>query len=150
MKKAILLFCAVIVTGVAEAQSATNTIQSGVYKKGKTVWVVKPMQDNETMDNGLTVNPNGNVKTSSGKSVLLGDGDCIGTDGRMVGLNEKDIKTALVKQGKMWVATRVDETMTLSDGTTVMPNGTIKKKDGTIVPIKNDEIIPVSDTGADL
>ncbi len=107
MKTLIFLVVPVLLSIGAFAQNKTTTpaAPSGVMKKGNTVWLVKPMQDAETMDNGLTVRPNGNVKTASGKVLPLSDGDCIGTDGKMVGLNEKNVKTALVKQGKMWVAT---------------------------------------------
>lgn len=153
--KAIMLIVALalVTTGAFSQTSPKKTaktppppVPSGVLKKGNSVWILKPLQDNETMDNGLTVKPNGNVRTASGKTFTLQDGDCISTDGKVVGLNEKNLTSAIVKKGKMWVATRVQQDMQLSDGSTVTPDGTLKKKDGTVIPLKNDQIFDIAVT----
>jgi hypothetical protein len=146
--KIITLLCVAVVisTGAFAQKATTNTgpIKSGIMKKGKTVWMVKPMQDNETMDNGLKITPNGRIHTASGQISELNDGDCVSPDGRLVGLNEKNLTTAYIKHDRMWIATRLDKPLTLKNGTSILPDGTLKKKDGSVMPLKNDEILDIT------
>jgi len=147
MKSLILLCVAAIFATTAVAQSLTATsVKPGVMKRAGSVWIVKPMQDNKTMDNGVTVKPNGYVNTPDGKIIPLNNGDCIGASGKIIGLNEKDVNYALVKNGKMWIVTRLNQTIVLKDGSSISPDGTLKKTNGTIIALKNNQVVSFDGT----
>ena len=148
--KSIILFCtaAVIATG-AFAQNQVNTTDvrcssTKIMKKAGKIWVVTPMQDNETMSNGLVVEPCGVVKTIQGTTYTLGNGDCISMDGREIGLNEKEIDRVLIKNKRMWVATKLDKLLILDGNTSVLLDGTVHKSDGTKVVLKDNQIVNVA------
>jgi len=145
--KTLIFSCALalLVTGAFAQKTKTDAdVKEGVMKKAGKVWLVKPMQDSETMDNGLKIAPNGDVTKASGATATLAEGDCVSPQGKLVGLNEKDVDKVLLKKGKMWKAVVVDKSIKLSDGSTILPDGTIKKADGTIVKITNDEIVEIA------
>lgn len=147
--KSIILLCAaaIIATGTfAQNVVSINYSKSSVMKKGGSVWIVKPMQDEVTMNNGLIIKPNGIAKTADGKTIILGNGDCIGLNGKVVGLNEKDVSFALIKNDRMWVVTKLEEPLLLSDGSTIMPNGMVKRNDGTSLLLKNNEIVDIANS----
>jgi hypothetical protein len=124
-------------------QDIKNVFKEGVLKKGGKVWVVLPMEENELLDNGLTVQTNGIVKTSDGKTIPLSNRDCLGMNGNIIGLNENNINQAFVNNGGMFVFSLLDEPLRTNNGTTIMPNGVMTKNDGTISMLKNDEIIKI-------
>lgn len=122
-----------------------NQVKSGVMKKAGKVWIVKPMESDETMNNGVKVTTGGVVVTSTGATGKLDEGDCISTDGQLVALNEKNVSNIVVKQNKlMWKAEVVNKEVQLSDGSKLLPDGYIKKADGTIVKLKNDQIVSIA------
>ena len=144
--KTIILLCTVLVLTTGAWAQKSQSIKSGVMKKGGSVWLIKPMEENEKMDNGVTVKVNGTVEKKSGKTVTLNNGDCLDKHGELVALNDKGVKSALIKNGKMWKATRVSKALVLSDGTKISVNGTVKKSDGSTIVLKNDEIVALAGT----
>lgn len=145
--KTIFLFCAsaLLASGaLAQTASSTSALKEGIMKKGGKVWLVKPMQEDEILANGLIVDPNGTAKTPDGKTIELGNGDCVGSNGKVVGLNEKKVEYALVKNDKMWILIKLDSPLTTSDGTSILPDGTMIKSDGSTVLLKNNEIVNIA------
>ena len=145
--KSIILLCAIAILATnAFGQNSTikSNVKEGVMKKAGKVWVVKPMQEQEVMSNGLLVKPNGIVKTAQGKTITLNNGDCIGVEGKVVGLNQKDVTSALIRNGKMWVVVKLEEPLALSDGSFILPDGVVKKNGNTLTVLKNNEIVDVA------
>lgn len=145
MKTLTLICAAAVITTSALAQRTTTTTEkTSVMKKEGKVWLVKPMQQEETMSNGLRVEPNGMVRTTNGKTMFLSNGDCISMSGAIIGLNEKDINSAVIKNGKMWAITELNDPMQLANGTIILPNGNVTENDGTTIKLVNDEIVNIS------
>ena len=146
MKTLTLICAAAVITTGALAQSTTTTTTEpiSIMKKEGRIWMVKPMNQEETMSNGLRVEASGIVRTTQGKTMFLSNGDCISKSGEIVGLNEKSITSAIIKNGKMWTITLLNEPLQLSNGTIVLPNGNVTQYDGTTIKLTNNEIVNIS------
>jgi len=104
MKKLFLSVCAFACFMLVNAQNSTDSTKMSkdciTMKDGK-VWQIKGMDTTEvaedlTLDNGIVVMKDGNVKMKDGKMVMLKEGDCLWMNGKITskGMKKKGDKTS--------------------------------------------------------
>src|SRR5579862_1155191 len=146
MKRITLLLILAASTLGAYAQGQKQIpVKSVVMKRGGKVWIMKGMDENLTMDNGLLVLTDGTVKTADGETAALEEWDCISKEGKLIGLNERKADTVVLKNNnKMWTATKLDKPLNLTNGSSVMPDGTVKTQDGRTIILQEDQTLDLA------
>jgi len=145
MKKITLFVCAFIISSTAFCQQASQkTIKEGVLKKDGKMWYIKALTGPMTLDNGYTVNPDGTLKSYNGKVNKFNDGDCVNFKGSKTKLfHNMDEKRGeiVMNNNTMWVWSVLDRPLRLSNGSYIMPDGTLKLTSGKYQPLKDKDFV---------
>lgn len=146
MKKITLLVVAIIIGGAAFCQQVTqvNTAKEGVLKKDGKMWYIKALTGPMTLENGIIVNTDGTLKSYNNKINKLAEGECINFKGDKSKLSHKmDEKGAeiVMNNNTMWVWSVLQKPILLSNGTYIMPDGTLKLQSGKYQALKDKDFV---------
>ncbi len=149
MKKITLFVCAFIISSAAFCQQATqlNTIKEGILKKDGKMWYIKALTGPMTLDNGYTVNTDGTLKSYNGKVNKFADNQCVNFKGKQTKLFHKmDVKRGeiVMNNNTMWVWSVLDRPLRLSNGSYIMPDGTLKLTSGKYQDLKDKDFVDFS------
>jgi hypothetical protein len=146
MKTIFLFFAALAISTsitYASAIKATNSpMKDCVKMKDGKMWVIKSATSTTTLTDGSQVMTNGTVKGKDGTTKTLKDGDCMDMQGNMLTAKDKmNANCVKMKDGKVWTIMVMDKAITMSNGTVVNTDGTIKTKDGKTVTLANGDCV---------
>jgi hypothetical protein len=145
MKQLTLLAAAIIISAAAFCQSSQlKTIKEGVMKKDGKMWYIKALTGPMTLENGIIVNTDGTLKNYNNKINKLADGECINFKGDKTKLSHKmDVKGAeiVMNNNSMWVWSVLQKPIHLSNGTYIMPDGTLKLQSGSYQDLKDKDFV---------
>jgi len=133
-------------TSAKAAHPTVAKMEEGVIKKGGKMWYIKSITSTMPMATNVEINSDGILKIKH-KTKKLSEGDCINYQGELVVVSKNKIKIdsfVMRKNNAVWVWRILNSPVDFTNGTTAMPDGSMKTKDGKVVKIKDDEFIDMN------
>jgi len=120
-----------------------------LIKNGPQVYLFKdgvstPLKQDYVLPNGIRVSPNGNMYTAKGEFRRFIDGQMLELTGAVIESKDsvtlRDGKVYVQKEGTQYEVAP-SRTFMMNDGSKVFGNGTVMKKDGTVVTLTEGQIL---------
>jgi hypothetical protein len=142
MKTIIIFLCTAIISSAAISQQVTHmaAMKEGVVMKNGKMWYIKALTGPMTLDNGVVVSTDGTLKDYRGKTTRLAQGKHVDFAGSF---HKIDPNRGLIEMdhNTVWVWSVLDKPIHLSNGSYVMPDGTIKLTSGKYQALKDKEFV---------
>ena len=153
MKQTLLIACLTLFSFSALSQDIKLLKNGVVMKDGKPMeadksGVLTPLEEDLTLGNGTIVTKTGEYKLPNGKKLKMKNGEAFTADGNMMVLKDEMIsvdgyvmKDGVLMQVKSGLIASQDQDVDLESGDKLAKDGTITRKDGTTMVLREGEMI---------